>query len=123
MKVLKPVLVLIIGSALGWALWHFSEGATGSKEPWDAGGLYFMGGLYVAGILATVVSPRNFFWAPVGVIIGQILFQFINIGLSPFFLLGCLFHILYGAIALAGAATYFGLYELIRGRMDITAVD
>lgn len=108
---LKATLVLVIGAIFGWALWQFSEMITGKDEPWDDHGFYYYGGLFFSGFLASLVSPRHFYLAPIGLVFGQFLYLIDYLGPIPFYLLGTLYLLFFSLIGLAGAATCLGLHK------------
>ncbi len=70
----RAVVVFAVGALLGIVIWWASPMVTGHDEPWDAGGKYYLGTLFLAGFVATIFLPKAFWVAPIGVYVGQLLF-------------------------------------------------
>ena len=71
---IRAVGVLSIGTLLGMAIWWTSPVITGHTEPWDVEGRYYLGALAVAGFVASLALPKAFWVAPIGVVVGQLLY-------------------------------------------------
>ncbi len=99
------VVVSCFGALLGMAIWWLSPTFTDELEPWDAAGWYYPGSLFAAGFVATLIRPRVFLAAPVGVCAGQVLFlvYLYHPPTFSFLPLGLLFAFIYSFAALAGA--------------------
>ena len=67
--------VFILGSLLGWNVWHYSQHLTGHLEPWEAGGyLYFSFWIFLAGLAVGLPEPRCGWAGVLGIMIGQLLY-------------------------------------------------
>ncbi len=95
------VLVSAVSGALVWAL---SPWLTGHQEPWDADGLFYVGALVVAGLVAGAVTPRPLWALYLGSLVGQLAYELSFLRIGPLFLLGAAFLLGYSVIFLAAAA-------------------
>jgi hypothetical protein len=107
---------LLLGLALGAAIWLLSPVITGSREPWDAEGGYYAGALLLTGILGGLAAPQYWGSVAIGIFAGQALVLLggvvaepANGGLWP---LGLLFLAFYSVLGLVGAGVGTGLRRL-----------
>jgi len=115
MRVVRPVLVLSAGFILGALIWTYSPGITSEIEPWDAKGIYYLLSLFLAGAAASLLSPRHFWLAPVGVYIGQFVYVFAHMTEpSPFWPIGMMFGAVYSGLSLLGGACVFACWRRVR---------
>jgi len=110
------VAVFLTGLLIGGAIWWLSPLITGSREPWDAEGVYYAGSLLGAGLFGGLLLPGQWRWFVVGVFVGQVLVLLAGVlrdpstgGLWP---LGLIFLALYSVLTLLGAALGSGLRRL-----------
>ena len=114
---IRPTLAaLLIGLAIGAAIWLISPLITGRREPWDAEGGYYPGALLGTGFFGGLLLPERAGWFVVGIFLGQILVLLGGVlsnpssgGLWP---LGVGFLALYSLLALLGAALGSGVRRL-----------
>ena len=107
---------LLLGLALGAAIWLLSPVATGNREPWDAEGGYYPGALLLAGILGGLAAPQHWGSVALGIFAGQavvllggVVAEPANGGLWP---LGLLFLAFYSVLGLVGAGVGTGIRRL-----------
>jgi hypothetical protein len=113
-KYIGPVLVLAAGFTFGVLIWWLSPEITGRVEPWDAKSPYYVGSLFVSGLIAGVLSPRHAFLAPIGIFFGQFTLGW---GFPPsggMWPLGLFFGAVYCMAAAAGAAIVFACWVKLR---------
>ena len=103
----SKILSNITAFACGAAIWVLSPRYTGHVEPWDASGLYYWATLFVSGLVATLIEPKQFKVAPLWIVAGQgaailggIIFGDRDAGLLP---LGILVLFLFSVLCYAGA--------------------
>jgi len=94
-------LVALVASAVVWGL---SPLITGHLEPWDAGGLYYVGALTVTGIVAGGLFPRPLWAHYLGSVIGQLTYELIFLKLGPLFVIGIVFLLGYSVVFFVAAA-------------------
>jgi len=112
----RAIVVFAVSLLLGMAIWWASPLCTGHDEPWDAGGRYYVGSLFVAGFVASFFLPKAFWVAPIGLYMGQLLFGLYlyepeGATLWPF---GMVLAIIYCLAALAGALACAVLMWVVR---------
>jgi hypothetical protein len=99
--------VFAVGALFGAAIWWTSPVITGQAEPWHADGQYYFWALFVAGFAATCFLPRAFWLAPLGVVVGQLLYgwylELLVNDLHGWLVTGIV--VVYSGVALAGALT------------------
>lgn len=89
-----------LAAALIWAL---SPVLTHRVEPWDAGGLYYHGGLVLAGFGASLIRATPLWAHYTGAITGQIAYELIFLRIGSLVILGALLLFYYCLYFLAGA--------------------
>jgi hypothetical protein len=98
---------LLVGGALGAAIWLLSSLITGRDEPWDAQGFYYPGALLAAGLIGGFVSPGHWAVVTLGIFGGQAMVLMARVAASPgsggLWPLGLLFMAAYSLLALVGA--------------------
>jgi hypothetical protein len=98
---------LLLGAALGAAIWLLSPALAGHREPWDAGGGYYVVALFGAGLLGGLLVPRRWRAIAVGVFMGQGLVLLGGVAVRPgdggLWPLGLLVLCFYSVLALLGA--------------------
>lgn len=106
----RSTVALLFSIASGVAIWVGSPVLTGHLEPWDAENpLPYLGGLVLAGALASTIEPRGFWKWPIGIYVGQtlgILYRTMTLpgaGVNFFVPLGMAFLVPYTTLALLGA--------------------
>ena len=104
---------LLVGIAIGAAIWLLSPMISGRREPWDSEGVYYPGALLIAGLLGGLLLAEHSRWLAAGIFVGQVLVLLGGVlndpssgGLWP---LGVVFLALYSLLALLGAALGSGL--------------
>lgn len=101
---LLPVLqALLIATLAGAGIWALSPWLSGQAEPWDAGGLYYSGTLFVAGVLSGFIVPRPLWALYLGVVFGQALYLLVFLPPSPLLAVGVAFLLIWSLLFLAGA--------------------
>ena len=110
---------LLLGLALGAAIWLLSPVITGQREPWDAEGGYYPSALVLTGILGGLAVPQHWGSVAIGIFAGQgvvllggVVAEPASGGLWP---LGLLFLAVYSVLGLVGAGVGTGLRRR-RGR-------
>jgi hypothetical protein len=98
---------LLLGAALGAAIWLLSPTLAGHREPWDAGGGYYVAALLGAGLLGGLLVPRRWRAIAGGVYAGQALVLLGGVIVRPgdggLWPLGLLMLGFYSVLALLGA--------------------
>lgn len=93
---------------MGAAIWLLSPMISGRREPWDAGGFFYPGALFVAGLLSGVLAPGHPRSAALGVFAGQAAVLLGGVVIEPgaggLWPLGLIFLGVYSLLALLGAA-------------------
>jgi hypothetical protein len=109
----RPAAGFLIGLAFGAAIWLLSPLITGSGEPWDADGGYYVGALFGAGLLGGLLLPDHSGRLVVGIFVGQLVVLLGGVlsnpssgGLWP---LGVVFLALFSLLALLGATLGSGV--------------
>lgn len=69
--------VAVAGVLLGAAVWGFSVPLTGMREPFDSDGVYYPAAMFLAGVLATLPSPRHWWLAVLAVFLGERVYAFV----------------------------------------------
>ena len=112
---------LLLGVALGAAIWLLSPIITRHREPWDTEGGYYPGALVLTGLLGGLAVPQHWRSVAIGIFAGQAVVLLGGVvarpasgGLWP---LGLLFLVAYSVLALGGAGVGAALIRL-RGRRE-----
>jgi hypothetical protein len=93
------------GAAVAAALvWASSPWLTGSREPWDADGPFFVVALAIAGALAGVVAPRPLWAHYLGAVLGQLGYEALLLPVGPLFVLGVASLLGYSVVFVLAAA-------------------
>ncbi len=105
----------VVGVFLGGLIWAFSRAATGHAEPWDAAGPYYIGCLFGAGFVSTLVYSRSWLYGTLGVYLGQAAYMtFSSTPGDPKILLALLSVALFGLLpALIGSLIPFVTRKLL----------
>jgi hypothetical protein len=109
-------LVAAVASALVWAV---SPWLVGHYEPWDAGGLFYVAALAVAGALAGLLAPKPLWAHYLGALIGQSCYEVFILGIGPLFVLGAVFLLGYSIVFVVAA----GLAIHLRARLQRRTAD
>ena len=100
----KDVLAnLVLAALMGAAIWAASPSLTGRTEPWDSESLYYVASLAIAGVLLGLSRPRRVWIHPVGIVLGQLLYELLFLPIGPFLGVGVLFLVAYSLLSLVGA--------------------
>lgn len=94
----------IVSAVLGGVVWALSIPITGKSEPWDAGMLYYVVALAVAGAIAGLIVPGRPIAHYLGAIFGQAAYELVFLKLGALFILGLVFLAGYSIVYLAAAA-------------------
>ncbi len=70
----RAALASMVGVVFGAVIWWISPIVTGQPKPLDAPGSYYVGSLFVAGLIVALIAPRAFWTAPFTVFLGQLLY-------------------------------------------------
>ena len=109
---------MIVGLVLGALIWALSPALTGFREPWDGSLAYYFGGLFLAGVISTVPSPRQWWRGPLGVYLGQYIFILIaHGGLGNLWPMSLLLGVVFSIPAWIGSGIVLGLWHL-KGRVN-----
>ncbi|TWT45916.1 hypothetical protein RAS1_23520 [Phycisphaerae bacterium RAS1] len=73
----RAILQMFLGAFLGWSIWWTSPLLTGMSEPWDANGWYYPVAVAVCAFLTAAVCPQTFWFAPLAIGVGDVLFALI----------------------------------------------
>lgn len=106
----RPASVVLLGVLLGAAIWWLSPMITGEVEPWDSQGNYYLVALFVAGFTSSLMSPRQFLFAPVGVYVGQFGYALLFLPLGPLLPLGMAVGLALSAVPLIGGAFAWAIF-------------
>lgn len=68
--------VVLAGIVAGAAVWGFSVPVTGMREPFDSSSAYYPVAMFLAGVLATLPSPRYWWLAVFAVLLGEHMYAF-----------------------------------------------
>jgi len=92
----KAKLVLFSGMGCGALVWALSIPITGFREPFDSPSLYYMISMLLAGIIATLPSPKYWWLAVIGIYLGERFYALIFLPETRgFFLLGLILNLLF----------------------------
>lgn len=94
----------LVSAVAGVLVWALSPLLTEHQEPWDAGGLFYIVALIVAGSLAGLLTPKPLWAHYLGALIGQLAYEVVFLHIGPLFILGAAFLIGYSLIFLVAAA-------------------
>lgn len=98
---------LLVGGALGAAIWLLSSLITGRDEPWDAPSFYYPGTLLAAGLIGGFMLPGHWAVVTLGIFVGQAMVLMARVAADPgsggLWPLGLLFMAAYSLLALVGA--------------------
>lgn len=101
---MKTVTINIaIAIVLGAFIWSISPYYTGQAEPWDAESSYYAVALFVTGLLLGIFRPMRLWSHPVGIVLGQLLYQLVFLSIGPLLLIGIMFLLVFSLFSLAGA--------------------
>ena len=100
----RVLITFLTAAAIGAAIWAISPWATGSKEPWDAEGVFYVAALLAGGVLSGLARPTPLWAHYVGAVAGQLVYELLSIPLDPLMLVGAVFLLAYSTIFFAGAA-------------------
>ena len=106
----------LVSAVAGALVWAVSPWLTGHREPWDAGGLFYVVALVVAGSLAGLLAPKPLWAHYLGALIGQLDYEMLFLRIGPLFLLGAAFLLGYCIIFLVAAAVAAHLRARLRSR-------
>ncbi len=68
---------IAVGAICGAVIWGASPVLTGQLEPWDAPGLYYVGGVVVSGVIVGALAPPRSLWlGPLAIGLGQAVWIF-----------------------------------------------
>ena len=99
-RVWVTIPVAAIAAGLVWAV---SPWISGYREPWDAGGYFYILALLLAGAIAGLISPRPLWAHYVGAVIGQLCYELIFLRVGALVILGAAFLLGYSVVFLLGA--------------------
>lgn len=106
----------LLGLAFGAGIWLLSPVITGRREPWDAGGGYYVGALLLAGLVGGLVAPAYRGRVALGILAGQAVVLLGGVVAAPasggLWPLGLVFLVGYSALGLVGAVIGAGLGRL-----------
>ena len=98
------LITLLTAAVIGAAIWAISPWATGSKEPWDAEGVFYVAALLAGGLSSGLVRPTPLWAHYVGAVAGQLVYELLSIPLDPLMLVGAAFLLAYSTVFFGGAA-------------------
>jgi hypothetical protein len=94
----------LVSAAAGALVWALSPLLTDHREPWDAGGLFYVLALIVAGSLAGLLAPKPLWAHYLGAFVGQLTYEVLFLRVGPLFALGAVFLAGYSLIFVGAAA-------------------
>ena len=93
----------LVAAGLGALIWAISPILIGVVEPWDAESPYYFVSLLVAGAFVGVLVPNHLWAVLLGIVAGQLIYMLVFLPSGPLLLLGVVFLVGYGFLALLGA--------------------
>lgn len=99
--------VLLAGFVAGAVVWAISIPLTGYREPFDSPSYYYAAAMFVAGALAAAVAPRYWWFAVIGIFIGERAYAFVMLPETRSWLL---FGIIVNAIILSWLPAAIGAF-------------
>lgn len=115
----RTLVGLLVGIALGGAVWWASPHVVGEAEPWDASVPYYPLALLIAGLLAAFVDPQRFWVSAAGIYIGQCLYAVLFLPGGPLFPVGMVFGAVYLLCSLFGGLITYGLWRFRQHRKKL----
>jgi hypothetical protein len=67
---------LLAGMICGALVWALSVPLAGTREPFDAASLYYPTAMFLSGVAASLVAPRYWWLAVIGIFLGERLYAF-----------------------------------------------
>lgn len=102
----KTVKSVMVGMAVSAAILAVSPFVTGLLEPWDSAGSYYFIAMLFAGVVGSIMYPKNFTVFLTGIFLGQLIYSVLFLPLGPLFIVGIFVMAFYTLIALfAGLVT------------------
>jgi len=99
----RAALAIIFAAIISAAIWASSPWLTGHKEPWDAESLFYVGSLFVGGLVSGLLIPKPLWAQYAGSVVGQVIYELLFLQIGPLFVLGVGFLLGYSLLFLAGA--------------------
>jgi hypothetical protein len=93
----------VIAATLAALIWTFSAPITGSSEPWDDQGPYYLIALAAAGGVSGAIIPGHFGPHYFGAVLGQVAYGLLFLPSGPLFGLGVAFLAAYSGVFLMAA--------------------
>lgn len=98
-----PLPAFALSALIGTAIWALSTWTTGTLEPWDAEGFYYVGSLAAGGVISGLANPRPLWAHYAGSVLGQLLYALVFLPVGPLIVLGVGFLLAFSALFLVGA--------------------
>ena len=99
----RAALAGLLSAIVSAAIWAGSPMITGHREPWDAGGLFYVTSLVAGGFVCGLFIPKPLWAHYLGSVSGQVLYELLFLRIGPLFILGVGFLLGYSLLFLAGA--------------------
>ena len=82
---------ILISSVLGALIWFASPYLSGELEPWDSETFYYVGSLFIGGIILGLYNSEKIWGYAIGIFLGQIIYILLFLPLGPLILIGILY--------------------------------
>lgn len=96
------IAALIVGLAMGAAIWALSPHIAGSVEPWDSDSPFYFGSLFAVGVFSWIIFRRKTYVVVMGLYLGQLVYL-LAVGFGPLSLVGVVLLVPYSLVAGIGA--------------------
>jgi len=82
---------ILISSIIGALIWFASPYIAGELEPWDSETFYYIGSLFIGGIVLGLYNSEKIWAYAIGVFLGQFIYSLLFLPLGPLILIGILY--------------------------------
>ncbi|MEP7067816.1 MAG: hypothetical protein ABI789_01195 [Usitatibacter sp.] len=100
----RAILAFVVSAGMAAMVWALSVPFTGSDEPWDASGPYYIVALAIAGAISGAAIPKHLLAHYAGAVVGQAAYELVFLKVGALFVLGLAFLAGYSVIFLGAAA-------------------
>lgn len=80
-----------MSSVIGALIWFASPYLTGEAEPWDSETFYYIGSLFIGGIILGLYNSEKIWAYAIGIFLGQLIYSLLFLPLGPLILIGSLY--------------------------------
>jgi len=79
---------ILISSVVGILIWFASPYLSGELEPWDSESFYYIGSLFIGGIILGLYNTEELWGYGFGIFLGQLIYSLLFLPLGPLILIG-----------------------------------